>query len=319
MKLVLAGSSDFAIPSLKILASQQKHPLIGVITQPDSKKGRGLTESMPSVKIEALKYALRIWQPESINTPEFAEEIKNTGVDLIVVASYGQLISDAFLKIPPKGCINIHPSLLPKYRGSSPINHTILNGDKQTGITIFKIVKKMDAGPIIKQLSVDIKDNETAVTLGAKLAELSSLMLPELFDGIEKGTIKLTPQDESKVTFAPKFSKKDGEIDWGKSSREIGNQIKALQPWPGVYTYFQPIGKSSLKLEICEAAEYINEKEYESAAGTLVEIKDGILIFLCRDNSKLMITKLKPAGGRTLTSREFISGYRIKIGDKLGK
>jgi methionyl-tRNA formyltransferase len=325
MRLIFAGSSKFAVPILKMLANQQKHHFIAVITQPDTKKGRGLKESISPVKQEALKHSLVIWQPKSINNPLFIKQLENSKVDLIIVVAYGQKISDDVFKIPPKGCINVHPSLLPKYRGATPVNYAILNGDKQTGITIFKIVNKMDAGDILKQVIVDIKDNETAMELDFRLATESAYILQDLLDDIEKGVVRLIPQDETKATYAPKFRKTDGEINWDKPSQQIVNQIKAMYPWPGVYTFFQSQGKSSIKVDILEAQLYapcqqtcLTTREGLSS-GSITEINNDGIIISCGQGERLDIKKLKPAGSRVLTAKEFSNGYRIKIGDRFGK
>jgi methionyl-tRNA formyltransferase len=338
MKIVFVGSSEFALPALRTLVHQAKHPLVAVITQPDNKKGRGLKDSVLPVKAEALKYGVpAIWQSESINTPESIAKIRDVNPDLMIVVSYGQKISDAVLNIPAKGCINIHPSLLPKYRGSAPINYALLNGDKQTGITIFKIVNKMDAGPILKQVAVDISDNETAIELSNRLAEKSAEILMLLLDEIDQNSIKLMTQDESLVTLAPKFDKSDGEINWSKSSQQILNQIRAMCPWPGTYTYlsYPPESKKeALKVDICRAVIYTNDAKNNpapgghfipmkgltvSSEGEIIEIDGNRIIVACGNNEKLMITKLKPAGGRVLSAKEFINGYRLKIGNKFGR
>jgi methionyl-tRNA formyltransferase len=325
MRLIFAGSSKFAVPVLQMLVNQQKHFLVAVITQPDSKKGRGLKASISPVKQEALKHSLEIWQPESINNPSFIKQLENSKVDLIIVVAYGQKISDDVLRIPPKGCINVHPSLLPKYRGAAPINYAILNGDKQTGITVFKITKKMDAGDVFKQVVVAIKDNETFIELNDRLAAESASILPGLLDDIEKCMITLIQQDETKVTYAPKFKKTDGEIDWNKSSQQIVNQIKAMYPWPGTYTFFQSPEKSFIKVDILEAQIDASCKQICVATkqvlplGSITEINNNGIVISCGQRETLALKKLKPAGSKELTAKEFENGYHIKIGDRFGK
>lgn len=327
MKLIFAGSSEFGVPTLKMLTSQ-KHPLIAVITQPDNKKGRGLKESVSPVKQEAIKHSLEILQPESINDPLFIRQLENSKVDLIVVAAYGQKLSDDILGLPSKGCINIHPSLLPKYRGAAPVNYAILNGDTQTGITIFKMGSKMDAGLIIKQVVIDIKDNETAAELSSRLAIESAHMLNDLLDDIEREEITPILQDESKVTYAPRLEKADGRINWNKTSRQILNQIRAMYPWPGAYTFFS-FRESPIKIDILEAQEISGEQIAKNTSnslegfynqpGGITEINNDGIIISCGQGEYLDIKKLKPAGSKILTAKEFINGYRLKIGDRFGK
>lgn len=323
MRLIFVGSSKFAVSTLKMLINQQKHSLIAVITQPDTKKGRGLREDAVSpVKQEALKHSVEIWQPESINNPSFIKQLENSKVDLMIVIAYGQKISDDVLKIPSKGCINAHPSLLPKYRGASPVNYAILNGDKKTGITIFKIVNKMDAGDIIKQVVIDIKDDETFIELDSRLSIESACIMQSILDDIEKGLIKLIPQDETKVVYVPKFKKSDGEVNWNKTSQQIINQIRAMYPWPGVYTMFQSYGKSAIKIDILEAQRHNSHEQTcltKLPPGNITEINNNGIIVSCGQGEYLNVKKLKPAGSRVLTAKEFSNGYRIKIGDRLGE
>jgi len=331
MNLIFIGSSAFGVPMLRMLAKQQKHPLIGVITQPDSRKGRGLKETAISpVKEEAIKHRIEIWQPESINEQLFIRQLKDKNPDLIIVAAYGQKLGKEILNLPRDGCINIHPSLLPKYRGSAPVNYTILNGDSQTGISIIRMTEKMDAGPILKQAVVEIKDNETASELEYRLAIESVVIIQGVLDDIESKTTSRAVQDETRVTFAPKLKKADGEINWSRPAREILNRIRAMQPWPGVYTYFKAEGKSSVKIDILEMKIYTLSHDV-LPAGTIAETNADGIVLACgaaaesrperrgAGTERIAIVRLKPAGGRVITAGEFINGYRLKIGGRFGK
>ncbi|MEW6027271.1 MAG: methionyl-tRNA formyltransferase [Planctomycetota bacterium] len=329
MKIIFIGSSAFGVPTLKALAGQSRHPLIGVITQPDSKKGRGLKEvAVSPVKKEALKHKVEIWQPKSINDPAFIRQLDDKDPELIIVAAYGQKLGKEMLDLPPYGCLNIHPSLLPKYRGSAPVNYAILKGDAETGVSIIRMSEKMDAGFVIRQASVKIKDGETAPELEARLAEESAAIIAGLLDGMERGGLEETPQDESEATFAPKLKKTDGEIDWSRPAREIINRIRAMQPWPGAYTWLKPQGKAPVKVDITQAR--LNSDEGGKSGrpartppgggpGRIIEINNNGIIISCGDEQKLSIIGVKPAGGRALTAREFANGYRLKTGDVLGK
>ncbi|MBI5778072.1 MAG: methionyl-tRNA formyltransferase [Planctomycetes bacterium] len=319
MKIIFIGSSAFGVPTLRMLAKQPKHQLMGVITQPDGRKGRGLKEAAISpVKEETLKHRIEIWQPESINEPVFIGQLKNKNPDLIIVAAYGQKLGREILNLPPYGCINIHPSLLPKYRGSAPVNYAILNGDGQTGISIIRMVEKMDAGPVLKQAVVAIKDDETAAELEDRLAIESAGIIQGLLADVENKNAGHTAQDEAKVTFAPKLKKSDGELDWSGPARKILNRIRAMQPWPGAYTYLNQKGKPPLKIDILEAKIYALSHDVLPVGAIAETNAEGIGI-VCAGTELIAITRLKPAGGRALTVREFINGYRLKIGDRFGK
>ncbi|MDI6732819.1 MAG: methionyl-tRNA formyltransferase [Planctomycetota bacterium] len=375
MKLIFAGSSEFALPPLKTLATQSEHPLIAVITQPDTRKGRGLTRTGSPVKQFAIKHSLplrrdaapfggeprpagrgegmvlldpfEIWQPKSINELSFINKLKKSGVDLIIVSAYGQKLSKEILELPAKGCINIHPSLLPKYRGSAPVNYAILNGDTKTGITIIKMVEKMDSGHILKQVVVDIKKDENALDLQVRLAKESAEIILEVLREINRGTIQSTEQDETKATYAFKLNKRDGEIDWNKNPLQIVNQIRAMYPWPSTFTFWHRSGKPPLKIDILQARIYnlnstvpfphtpgsvlnITQKELIIACGAAAESPDvtsgggqgasesgrGLAL---SEAKGIIINKLKPAGSRILSASEFVNGYRLKIGDKFGR
>jgi len=320
MRIIFIGSSAFAVPTLRMLATQQRHRFIGVVTQPDSRKGRGLKEpAISPVKEEALKHKIEIWQPELINEPSFARQLHDKNLDLIIVAAYGQKLGRDILNLPRYGCINIHPSLLPKYRGSSPVNYAILNGDRQTGVSIIKMIEKMDAGPIIKQVVVAIKDDETAVELDQHLAIESAGVVQGILDDIEKEAMSPIAQDEDKVTFAPKLKKADGEIDWSRPAREISNRIRAMQPWPGAYTYYNPAGKEPVKVDITQFRLNLDAGGQANKPGSVIGITNNEMIISCGGAGGLSIMSVKPAGGRVLTAREFINGYRLKIGDRFGK
>ena len=260
--------------------------------------------------------------------------------DIIVSASWPFIIRNEVLRMFPGRVLNVHASLLPKYRGSAPVNYAILNGDKQTGISIIRMVERMDAGPILKQVVVEIRDDETAEALDGRLAVESAGVVQSLLDDIESKTTNEIMQDETRVTFAPKLKKADGEINWSRPAREIISLINAMQPWPGAYTYYNSAGKEPLKVDILDAGlcEWGDNTLTESKAGDIIEITNNELIIYCgvvtpacrsgRESrperrgggaERLSIMSVKPAGSRVLTVREFINGYRLKTGDSFGK
>ncbi|MBI4713566.1 MAG: methionyl-tRNA formyltransferase, partial [Planctomycetes bacterium] len=251
MKILFAGSSEFAVPALRaIIADKAARPnvpmlhrggqaanpdnrdksnqLLGVITQPDSRKGRGLQETISPVKAEALKQGVKVYQPASINDADFIKVLQGLKPEIMVVAAYGQKLSNAVLSLPPKGCINIHPSILPKYRGAAPINYALWNGDNQTGVTVFQITSKMDAGPILSCCRTDIGADENAVELGNRLAELGAGLLAETLVRIRDNKIDLQEQS-GPATCAPKLAKNDGKIIWTQAAQKIYWQYKAMQ------------------------------------------------------------------------------------------
>lgn len=238
MNIIFFGSSEFAVPSLKAILAA-KHKVCCVVTQPDRKKGRGLHLEGTVIKALAQEAGLKIYQPEDINTPLAEKSLKNLNPDLFVVISYGQILSQQILDIPKIFAINAHASLLPKYRGAAPINRSIINGDTQTGITIIKMTKDMDAGPVILQKIADINDEDTAISLEDKLSKPAADLVVESLQLIEKNNYRLREQEADKISFAPKLKKEDGLICWDKPAGDIRNLIRGCVTWPGAFSYYR--------------------------------------------------------------------------------
>ena len=316
MNIVFLGSATFAIPTLSNLLSSS-HKVICVVTQPDRLKGRGLALSSTEVKKIAKVNKLKIYQPENINDRESEEFLRGLNPDIFIVVAFGQILSQNILAIPKILCLNLHASLLPKYRGAAPINWALIRGETQTGISIIKMSKKLDAGPIIMQRGADIKDNDDAQTLEVKLSNLGADSMLEALDLIESGKYNLIIQDESKASFAPKLKKGDGLICWDKPSREIFNLIRGCFGWPGAFTYYHgkimKIHKANLDSPGCLPV--------SSLAGSPGEIlmtsKEGITVATSIGN--LLIKELQIEGKKKATAQEFVSGYRISVGEMLGK
>lgn len=310
MRVVFAGSSEVAVPGLRAIVAGH-HKLVAVVTQPDRPKGRGLKASETPVKAEALKHNLAVLQPESINSPDFINVLAGLKPDIIAVIAYGQKLSGAVLALPPKGCVNMHPSLLPRYRGAAPVNHALRNGDTETGVTIFRLTGQMDAGPIISQARVKINADWTAVELGRELAEAGARALASALDEIESGKATPRPQDDAQATPAPKLKKLDGLIDWPATAPAIYNQFRAMQPWPGVFTAFKgaQIAVTGMKLLVNAGS--------TGQAGVIAGISNqGITVQA--GTGAVLVTQVKPAGKREISALEFVNGYRIKKGDRLG-
>lgn len=322
MKIIFIGSSSFAVPALEMLASQDRHQLLGVITQPDGRKGRGLKDvAVSPVKEAAAGNNLRIWQPVSVNDPPFIGVLKAKNPDLIIVAAFGQKLGRHILELARHGCINIHPSLLPEYRGAAPVNHALINGDTRTGLSIIRMTEKMDAGPVLKQIEVAIRVDEDAVELKGRLSESSAGLLMEVLGQIERGGPPESVQDESRVTFARKLMKTDGKIEWNKSARVIFNLIRGVQPWPGAYAYLQRAGQKPLRVDILKAGPGGSrpEPDVKMPPGAIVSLSGSGISVACGQGETLSIMTVKPSGGRILSVQEFINGYRLKKGDCFGK
>ena len=288
------GTPDLAVTILdKMIKSD--HEIIAVVTQPDKKKGRGKLLSPPPVKELALKHGLPVYQPKKVRDQEFIDEVARLKPDLIVVAAFGQILSKELLDLPKHGCINVHTSLLPKYRGASPIQYAIIDGEEKTGVTIMHMDIGLDTGDIILQKEIDISKDETAGTLHDKLANLGADALLESLDDIESGRAKRIPQDDSKATHVKTLDKEMGEIDFGEPAIRIERLIRGLNPWPSAYTFID--GKV---LKIWRAhVEETESSSPENVPGEIVEVrKDEIAVIT--GQGLLVITELQLAGKKRM-------------------
>lgn len=308
MNIVFFGSGRFALKSLEALVAGG-HKISLVVTQTDKPKGRHLALSSTEVKKKAEELGLKIIQPQNPNSSETINALKEIPADLYIVISYGHFLKDPLLQLPKLYPLNVHASLLPKYRGAAPINWAIINGEKETGISIIRMTEAMDAGDILLEKKIPIDDKDTSITLEQKLETLAVGALMDAIQLMEKNAEKFTRQDESAVIFAPKLEKRHGEIDWNKSAAEIARQIRGLIPWPGAYTYHK--GKL-LKLWNAQAREENSKKPAE-----VLEAGAGKLIIGTARGS-LEILELQIEGGRRLSPAAFLSGHKLTPGDKFG-
>ncbi|HUA01502.1 MAG TPA: methionyl-tRNA formyltransferase, partial [Candidatus Aquilonibacter sp.] len=242
LRIVFCGTPAFAVPSLQHLIAQPDFQVEAVVTQPDRPRGRGREMAAPAVKEAALAAGIPVFQPEKIKADSAYDEIKRLAPDVVVIIAYGQIISQRLIDIPRLGWVNLHASLLPKYRGAAPINWAILNGETTTGLTTMQIDAGLDTGPMLLKYETEIGRDETAPELTVRLAEAGAPLIAETLRGLDGGTIRAIPQDHSEATLAPPLKKEDGRIDWWLSARKIHNRIRGLQPWPGAFTTFR--GKS---------------------------------------------------------------------------
>jgi methionyl-tRNA formyltransferase len=312
---IFMGTPDFAVPILESVLKIDYIDLTKIITQPDKKVGRKKILTPPPVKIYSQKMGLEILQPEKIKDKNFIKKLKNLKPDLIIVVAYGQILPNEIIEIPKYGCINVHASLLPKHRGASPIQTAILNGDKETGITIMKIDGGLDSGDIISQEKIEIKKDDTSKTLRDKLSALGAKLLVKTLPDYLTENIKPAPQDDSKATETKILNRKDGEIDFeNKTAGEIERKLRAFTPWPGIYTFFNGAvpqrrgGETATgrKLKILELK--IEDKINPLIPiGKLYEYKNNLIIN-CKDGS-LILDTVQLEGKKEISGQEFINGY----------
>lgn len=302
MRIIFFGSSDFAVPVLEAL--KDKEEIILVVTQPDRKKGRSLKISSTPVKIAAEGLGIKTFQPNNVNCQDSIRNLKKFSADIFIVVSFGQILGKELLDIPRLYSLNVHASILPKYRGAAPINWALANGEKETGITIIKMNEKMDEGEIILKKVVSIGTDEDAIGLSERLSKKGAGLLLDSIDLIKRNTVSFLKQGSSVTTYAPKLKKEDGLIDWRWSADKIYNRIRAFVPWPGCFTYWD---KKILK--IWRAAVDSSSSSTDSKPGTVLEAsKNGILVSTGR--GILRIEELQIEGKRRMKAEEFIAGHR---------
>lgn len=309
MEIIFLGTPEFAVPSLKALAAAG-HKIQAVFTQPDRPKGRGNQLAASPVKEAAIEIGLRVLQPERIRHPEQVAAIAELKPELMVVVGYGQIIPQAIIDIPAHGILNVHASLLPKYRGAAPIQWAIANGEMETGVTIMRIDAGLDTGDMLIQNSLTIGPEETAPELSKRLAEAGAQLLLESIKRIENGTAVYTPQDNNIATYAAVLKKEDGRIDWSLPASVIHNRMRGFTPWPGAYTTFR--GQT---LRIYDAYPLIQQPGDDP--GTL-ESEKRTLRVICGHDSALELKEIQLEGKKRMGVDAFLNGYNIEPGERLG-
>lgn len=307
MRIVFMGTPDFAVPSLKALI-EAGHEVCGVFSQPDKPVGRHQGKLKPTpVKECALAHNIPVFQPAKLRDGTALAQLQELAPELIVVAAYGRILPDDILELPPKGCINVHSSLLPKYRGSAPIHWAVVNGDKETGVTIMHMATELDAGDIIDQVTTPIDPDETVETVHDRLAELGGELLVKVVARIADGTAVRTPQDPAQVTFAPMLSRELCPIDWTMPARAIHNKVRGLVPWPATST--DVINGDAVKV----FATAVLDKDTPAQPGTIVAAgKEGIDI-ACGDGKVLRVLELQAPGSRRMAAAAYLAGHPIKV------
>jgi len=310
MKTVYLGSGEFGIDCLNAL-SRSSHTLQFIVTQPPRQAGRGRKPRPTPVARWAKDHSVPFVETGDVNAPAVIEKVAAQEPGLIVVIAFGQKIGEQLIKLPPKGVINVHASLLPKYRGAAPINWAIINGESETGVTILKVIEKMDAGDILTHTKTSIKANETAGELHDRLAELAAPLLIRTIDEIEKGTAVYTEQDHSKATLAPKLKKSDGYLDFGKPAGLLARKIRGFWPWPGAAAIYHSKKTAKSQRVVIAMAEVVEDL---NPAGLPVGTLDENLNIICGDEA-LKIKKIKPAGSRLMQFKDFTNGQQTRPGD----
>lgn len=313
------GTPEFAAVSLARLLDDG-HDLRAVFTQPDKPAGRGKQLHEPPVKTLALERGIEVFQPSKIKNNEDVRAVfERIAPDVCVVAAYGRILPEWLLRLPRLGCINVHASLLPKYRGAAPINWAIARGERETGITIMQMDAGMDTGPMLARRPVEIAEEQTAPELSARLAEVGAELLSETLPRIERGLVTPVAQDDSEATYAPILKREDGLIDWQMTAREIANRVRAFQPWPGTFTMFR--GARLILWRARETAFQETGFQQDAADGiepaTIVDADKIGFTIACNGPSFLRIEELQIEGKRRVAARDFLNGARLSVGDKI--
>lgn len=312
MRILFMGTSEFAIPALRELISHN-FELVGVVTQPDRPSGRGKRLNPPPVKIVAAEHNLPIYQPERVRKQDFVHTLKHLAPDVTVIAAFGQLLPQTVLDIPPCGTINLHPSLLPKYRGAAPIQWALINGETETGVTLMLLDAGEDTGDIICSERIPIKNTDTAFTLTEQLATLGAKQLVQVLSEMSTNAIPpATPQNDAEATHAPRLTKEIGHIDWNQSATAIHNLVRGTAIWPGVYTFF----RENLRLKIISCQPH--SQALAAPPGTL-EIVEKQKLLIATAEGTLQLLQIQPATKKAMEAHDFINGYQLQTGEQFLK
>jgi methionyl-tRNA formyltransferase len=311
LKIVFFGTPEFAVPSLQGLLNAG-HEIAAVVTQPDRKVGRGRKIKSSQVKREAEKNGIRILQPQRVRDDNFIRELEVFNPSAIVVVAYGQILPSGILHLPKYGCINVHASLLPDYRGAAPVNRAIMNAEKKTGITIMFMDEGMDTGPVLLQEEMDIKDDDTAGILSRRLSEAGAQLLIPALEGVEKGTLIPQPQ-AGKVSYAPPLKKNDALIDWSQTAKDLFHFIRGMNPWPGAYSFLD-----GTRIKILKGAPVVTDGEHDQAhrAGGpgMIDTATRNELIVSTGSGKLAILELQPSGKPVMSVRSFLQGRTLRKG-----
>ena len=314
MKIVFMGTPDFAVPSLQALIDAG-HEIVLVVTQPDKPKGRGNKMAMPPVKELALTYEIPVYQPEKVKNDAFVDTLKSYEADLMITVAYGKILSEAALKATPLGCINVHASLLPRYRGSAPLWWVIINGEEKTGISTMYTDVGMDTGDIIDVAEFPIPEDMTVGELSDQMADLGAKTLLVTLEKLEQGTLKRTPQEDALATYAPMIEKQLGEINWANMSREIHNLVRGTNPWPVAYTFYEEQRMRIFSTDF--RVDYKLAEMGKEEPGTILKV-DDTGIWVATGDGVLLVKEVQVDSGKRMWVKEYIRGHQVKVGTVLG-
>jgi methionyl-tRNA formyltransferase len=319
MRIVFCGTPQFAVPTVKALLAQSDIQIGAVITQPDRPRGRGQELTASAVKQAALAAGLLVYQPEKIRSPDVQKILEDLAPDCIVIIAYGQIIPPRLLPIPKLGWINLHASLLPKYRGAAPINWAIVNGESETGLTTMRIDAGMDTGEMLLQSRLGIGPLETAPELANRLAEAGAPLMIETLRGIAAGTLAPRTQNDEQVSYAPILKKEDGRIDWRLRSQQIYNRMRGFTPWPGAYTSFRSqtcqVWGQPVFIDSPMAVQF---KDPALPLGTIRKAGEHLLV-ACGETTEIEVTAVKVQGRKQNSATEFANGARLTEGERFGE
>ena len=310
LRIVFCGTPSFALPSLSLLSSQHEFEIVAVVTQPDRPRGRGGDVSSSPVKDAALTAGIPVYQPEKIRSESAHDSFRKHAPDVVVIIAYGQIIPASLIAIPRLGWINLHASLLPKYRGAAPINWAIVMGETRTGVTTMQIDAGLDTGSMLLRREIEIGPDETAPELAARLALIGAPLMVETLRRLVEGDLSPEPQNSAYATLAPPLKKEDGRIDWSDSSQQIYNRIRGLQPWPGAFSSFR--GKS---------CRIWGKPSPVGASGTVpgaIAARAGEIVVACGGDSELRLEFVQIEGRKRIAASEFANGSRLTAGDRFG-
>lgn len=308
MRMIFMGTPEFAVPCLQSLLDAG-HEICAVYTQPDKPKGRGYALAPPPVKVLAEQNGLKVLQPKTLRTPEAEQEIQNLCPECIVVVAYGKILPKEILEIPRYGCINVHASLLPKYRGAAPIQWAVINGEPMSGVTTMYMAEGLDTGDMLLKAETEIGPEETAGELHDRLSQMGAKLIVETVEAVQNGTVQRVPQGDAETVYASMLTKELGNVDWNKPAEEIHNLVRGLSPWPVAFTQFH--GKR-LKIHRSKVA-----SGFGGAAGSVQARKDCFIV-ACGGQSALELQEVQYEGGKRMKGKDFLCGHRLDQGGMLG-
>jgi len=314
MRIVFCGTPEFAVPTLRGLLANPEFAVEAVVTQPDRPRGRGQEVSASPVKEVAVEAGVRIYQPERVKSDEAYEFFAAIKPDASVIIAYGQIIPRRLLEVPRLGWMNLHGSLLPKYRGAAPIAWAIINGERETGLTTMQLDPGLDTGPILSQRQIEIGNDETAPEVARRMAEMGAPLVAESLIRLERGEIAPAPQDSTRASYAPILTKEHGRIDWGQTASEIYNRIRGLAPWPGAFTMFRG--------RLCHtwgrpSAPAASNAAIEQEPGSII-LSDAAIEVVCGKGTRLQLEAVQIEGRKRISAWEFANGARLRSGERFG-